>query len=277
VHISALNVYPVKSCRGIALQSAELTATGFAYDREWMMVHPDGEFVTQRDLPRMALIATALTQHHLELAAPSMPVLQIALQGDAARTRHTVRVWRDHVAALDEGEAAARWLTTYLGTPLRLMRFAPDAKRACNPEFTREHEGWAKFADGYSLLIISEASLADLNRHLAAKSHLSLPMNRFRPNIVLAGDDVGPYDEDRMTWLHGEGYALKAVKPCIRCSITTTDQATAEVAVEPLLTLATYRVHPELGGPAFGQNAIVVEGAGHSLRTGAPVDIEWNF
>jgi len=102
-------------------------------------------------------------------------------------------------------------------------------------------------------------------------------MNRFRPNIVLAGDDVGPYDEDRVTWLRGDGYTLKAVKPCVRCSITTTDQVTAEVAVEPLLTLASYRTHPELGGPTFGQNAIVVKGAGHTLHAGETIDIEWNF
>jgi uncharacterized protein len=276
--ISSLNIYPVKSCRGIALDSALLTAAGLAYDREWMVVRADGEFVTQRQLPRLALIETRLTQQALELAAPGMPVLPVALEDDSrSRRPNQIRVWRDRVAALDEGEEAAHWLSEYMSTPLRLVRFAPDARRLSNPEFTREFEGLAKFADGYALLIITSASLADLNQRLAKKSQPALPMNRFRPNLVLDGDDLGPYDEDRMVWLRGDGIALKPVKPCIRCQITTTDQSTAEVRVEPLLTLATYREHAELGGPAFGQNAIVVEGAGRTLRTGDALEIEWNF
>lgn len=276
--ISSLNVYPVKSCRGIALESALLTATGLAFDREWMVVDADGEFVTQRELPRLALIETRLTADTLELAAAGVPALRVEMTNDARpRAAGPVRVWRDRVNALDEGDDAARWLSEFLSAPLRLVRFAPDARRPSNPAFTREYEGLAKFADGYALLIVAEASLTDLNRRLAADSRLPLPMNRFRPNLVLGGDDVGPYDEDRMVWLHGEGVALKPVKPCIRCSITTTDQLTAAVGAEPLLTLATYRENTELGGQAFGQNAIVVEGAGRTIHKGQMLEVEWNF
>ena len=276
--ISALNVYPVKSCRGIALDSALLTPTGLAFDREWMVVRANGEFVTQRDLPRLSLIETRLMPQTLELSAPDMRVLSVPLSGiSSPRHAGQVRVWRDRVEALDEGEAAAGWLSEFLATPLRLVRFAPGARRPSNPLYTREHEGLAKFADGYALLILGQASVADLNRRLALKSHAPLPMNRFRPNLVIDGEDLGPYDEDRITWLRGESIALKPVKPCIRCRITTTDQLTAEVGTEPLLTLATYRIHPELGGPAFGQNAIVVDGVGRTLRTGDTLEIEWNF
>jgi uncharacterized protein YcbX len=276
--ISGLNVYPVKSCRGIALDRALLTPTGIAFDREWMVVEPDGEFVTQRELPRMAMIETRLGSDHLELIAPGMPPLTVALAARAdGRNSLQVRVWRDHVAALDEGDAAAYWLSELLRIPLRLARFAPATRRLSNKAFTGEFDSEAKFADGYALLVIAEASLADLNRRLAAKSLAALPMNRFRPNIVIAGDDAGPYDEDRMLWLRGKDIALKPVKACIRCQITGTDQATAATSAEPLLTLATYRVNAELGGPAFGQNAIVVQGVGRILQTGMQLEAEWNF
>lgn len=278
MHISALNVYPVKSCRGIALDRALLTATGIAFDREWMVVEPDGEFVTQRELPRMAMIETRLTADNLELIAPGMPALKVALAPHAGgRDSLQVRVWRDNVAALDEGDEAAYWFSEFLRIPLRLARFAPATRRPSNKAFTREFDSEAKFADGYALLVIAEASLADLNRRLAAKSLAALPMNRFRPNIVIAGDDIGPYDEDRMLWLRGKDIALKPVKACVRCQITGTNQTTAETSAEPLLTLATYRVNTELGGPAFGQNAIVVEGIGCSLQTGMQLEAEWNF
>lgn len=276
--ISSIHLYPVKSCRGIALESAALTETGLAYDREWMVVRPDGQFVTQRELPRMALIETRMTPDALELSAPGMPTLQVGLvYGERSQKTEPVRVWRDSVEALDEGGDAALWLSVFLETPLRLVRFAPNARRPSNSAFTGEFEGLSKFADGYALLIIATASLADLNRRLAMKSVPPLPMDRFRPNLVIDGDDLGPYDEDRMIWLRGEGFALKPVKACVRCSITTTNQMTAEVGTEPLLTLATYRVYPELGGPAFGQNAIVVEGAGRTIHTGAALEVEWNF
>ena len=276
-NIASLHFYPVKSCAGIAPASARLTPAGLEFDREWMIVTPEGEFVTQRQLPRLALIATRLTDDALELAAPGMPPLAVALDGDPARAQRPVTVWRDCVASIDEGEPAARWLSRFLGSPLSLVRFAPDAARLSNPAYTADHAAFAKFADAYALLVIAGASLADLNARLARKSLAPLPMNRFRPNLVLDGDDLGPYDEDRMTMLRAEGVALKPVKACVRCQITTTDQQTAEVRAEPLLTLASYRVNTDLGGPAFGQNAIVVEGNGRALRIGDHLDVEWNF
>ncbi len=242
-----------------------------------MLVRDSGEFVTQRELPALALIETRLTPQALELAAPGMPPLSINLVPGADRARSRVTVWRDAVDADDEGDGPAHWFSEFVGTPLRLMRFAPGFRRVSNPEYTREHEGLAKFADGYAVLVIGAASLADLNRRLQGNGSAALPMNRFRPNLVLAGDDLGPYDEDRLTWLKRDGIALKPVKGCVRCSITTTDQATGQRDAEPLLTLASYRVDEALGGPVFGQNVIVVEGAGRTLRVGDALDIEWNF
>jgi uncharacterized protein YcbX len=279
--LTALNVYPVKSCRGIALEHAELTAAGLAYDREWMLVRETGEFsgdfVTQRELPKLALIEPRITAESLQLQAPGMDVLNISLNGGAARVRREVTIWRDSVSALDEGDGAAAWLSDFMEAPLRLVRFAPDARRPSNPLFTGEHEGLSKFADGYALLVIGSASLADLNQRMQKNGTPALPMNRFRPNLVLEGDDFGPYDEDRVTWLRADGIALKSVKACVRCPIPTIDQFTLARDAEPLLTLASYRVDEKLGGPTFGQNAIVVEGAGRTLRVGDPLEIEWNF
>jgi uncharacterized protein YcbX len=275
--IASLNLYPVKSCAGIALGSARLTTAGLEFDREWMVVTPDGEFVTQRQRPRMALVATRLTEDTLELSAPGMPSLTVPIALNFARERRPVRVWRDRVASFDEGGEAAAWLSEFLGTPLRLVRFAPDATRLSNPEYTLGRAAFAKFADAYALLIIASASLADLNARLARKSLAPLPMNRFRPNLVLDGDDLGPYDEDRITLLRAEGIALMPVKACVRCSITTTDQRSAEVHSEPLITLAAYRTDAKLGGPTFGQNAIVIEGQGREIRVGDSLDVEWNF
>ncbi len=279
--LTSLNIYPVKSCRGIALQSAQLTATGLAYDREWMLVREtgefSGEFVTQRELPKLALIETQITPEALLMTAPGMSRLAVALAGSTARARREVTVWRDTLAALDEGDTAAAWLSEYMRTPLRLVRFAPDAQRPSNPLFTGEHQGFSKFADGYALLIIGTASLADLNQRMKKNGSPALPMNRFRPNLVLDGDDFGPYDEDRLTWLRAGGIALKPVKACVRCPIPTIDQFTLATDAEPLLTLASYQGNEARGGPTFGQNAIVVQGVGQTLHVGDELEIEWNF
>jgi hypothetical protein len=275
-HVAALSVYPVKSCRGISLDAARLTDAGLEFDREWMVVDANGEFVTQRTFPRMALIEVRIDKDSLHLAAPGMPEFTVPLAVGDGRLRQ-VRIWRDRVDANEQGDEASRWFSGFLGAPLRLVRFAPQARRTSNPAYPGQHTGFARFADGYALLVIANASLADLNARLAGKSIAPLPMNRFRPNLVIDGDDIGAYDEDRITWLSGDRIALRPVKPCVRCAITTTDQLTAEVRGEPLLTLAGYRTDAELGGPTFGQNAIVVEGAGHTLHVGDRLEVEWNF
>jgi uncharacterized protein len=274
--IAALNVYPVKSCRGIALDTASFTDAGIEFDREWMAVDADGGFVTQRTFPRMALIETRFDAGRLCLAAPAMPELIVPLATRSASLRQ-VQVWRDRVEAVDEGDEASRWFSAFLDAPLRLVRFAPQGRRTSNPAYAAPDTGYARFADGYALLFIASASLADLNARLARKSAAPLPMNRFRPNLVIDGDDIGAYDEDRIAWLRADRIALRPVKPCVRCRITTTDQLTAEVHGEPLVTLAGYRTDAELGGPTFGQNAIVVAGAGQALRVGGRLDVTWNF
>jgi hypothetical protein len=180
-----------------------------------------------------------------------------------------VTVWGEHCPAFDQGEPAARWLSERLGRPLRLVRFDPSHRRLSDSTWTGGVEAPNRFSDGYPLLAISRASLDDLNARLP----VPLPMDRFRPNLVLAG--LPPYGEDALDDLVAGDVRLRRVKPCTRCAITTTNQATAEVeGDEPLRTLKSYRWDKALRGVTFGQNLIVVAGAGASLRTGMELRAE---
>jgi uncharacterized protein YcbX len=266
--VAALHVYPVKSCRGIALEAAEITPTGFRGDRHWMLVRPNGRFVTQRELPRMALIGTHLGSGLLTLTAPGMPPLSVstAATGEA----RPVTVWKFDGGGIDCGAEASAWVTTFLGTELSLVAFDARQPRECSREWTQGVHSITEFADGYPVLVISRASLGELNSRLP----VALPMERFRPNLVLEG--IGAYDEDRIHELRANGVTLRLVKPCTRCSITTTDQQQGAVdGVEPLRTLKEYRFDRTLRGVLFGQNAIIVGGVGESLRVGDSVDILW--
>jgi uncharacterized protein len=269
--VTQLYRYPVKSCRGISLQSAEVDARGLVDDRRWMVVDARGDFRTQRELPRMALIETALQNGHLTLRAPQQMPLSVPVEANGA-ARTSVTVWRDSgVDALDLGEEAAEWLSDVLSEPVRLVHLAPDAVRQVDLNFAQPGDQ-VGFADGFPFLLISEESLDDLNRRLDSP----LPMNRFRPNIVVRGldDALSPFAED--TWatirIGGpDGIRFEVVKPCGRCAITTTDQETAERGVEPLRTLATYRNIGWGSSPKFGQN-LIHRGSG-ALRVGDPVEV----
>jgi uncharacterized protein len=267
-HVAALNVYPVKGCRGIALERARIFATGFEHDREWLIVTAEGRFLTQREEPRLALIETSLTSTTLGLHVPGQGTLQIPL--DMTGERMEVTVWKDRCAAFDAGSRAAACLSDFLGRAVRLVRFDPEGRRLSSPEWTQGVEGFSKFADGFAWLITSEASLADLNSRLPAP----LPMNRFRPNIVLGG--VGAFDEDRVHEFVADGVRLRAVKPCARCVVTTTDQATGmRDGEEPLRTLRQFRFDRGLKGVTFGQNLILIAGNGQELRVGQGLSLEW--
>lgn len=265
ITLSALYVYPVKSCRGTAVQRAVVTAAGFEHDREWMVVTPAGRFLTQRELPRLALVEPSLEPDALRLAAPGAPPLRVPLE--AAGEPLEVTVWRDRCLARDQGDAAAGWLTSFLGREARLVRFDPARHRYSDAEWTGEMRAQTRFSDGYALLALSDASLADLNSRLPQP----LPMERFRPSLVL--DGLPPYGEDELVdfWV-GDAVHLRVVKPCTRCVVTTTDQRTGAVAGdEPLRTLRTYRWNAQLRGITFGQNVIVIAGGGAVLEVGQAV------
>jgi uncharacterized protein YcbX len=266
--IAALHYYPLKSARGIELERARLTNAGFEDDRRWMLVSGAGRFLTQRELPRLALLQARPSPDALLLAAPQRPQISIPLsrQGE----RRTVTVWRDQCQAFDEGDEVAAWLQAYLGRECRLVRFDPAHRRLSEREWTGGFVADVRFADGFPMLAINTASLVDLNSRLPAP----LPLDRFRANIVLTG--LQPYDEDRIDELYGDGVRLRMVKACTRCRITTTNQDSGEVeGEEPLRTLRQYRYDPGLHGVCFGQNAIVVEGAGNALMQGQRLSIRW--
>jgi hypothetical protein len=267
ITLASLHVYPVKSCRGVEVREARLTAAGLEHDREWLVVTPQGRFVTQREEPRLALVVAALVDGALLLSSAGAGVVAVPL--DLRGRELEATVWRDRCAAFDQGDEAARWLSGLLGRPLRLVRFDHTRPRLSDPAWTGGLAAPSLFSDGYALLAISRASLADLNARLATP----LPMDRFRPNLVL--DGLPAYGEDDLGDLVAGPARLRRVKACTRCSITTTDQATGEVeGEEPLRTLKGYRWDAALHGVTFGQNLIVVAGAGTVLRAGAELRSE---
>ena len=271
--IERLFVYPIKGCCGVAVESATLVATGLEVDgigdREWVVVDEDGEFLSQRELPRMTLISTRMTSSALRLKAPGMLQLEVpfASEGDVVQ----VRVWNDTVAAVTQGEVADAWLSRFLGRPCRLMRFDPEGRRLSNSRYTGATESPYKFADAFSLLIASTASLADLNARLERRGVAAVGIERFRPNIVLAGIDA--FEEDYISRATIGAIELQVVKPCVRCSVPNVDPVTGETSTEPGDTLAVYRDNTRAGGVTFGVNAIV-SGSGGELRRGAAVEIE---
>lgn len=276
--LARLFVYPVKSCAGVELREALLTETGLDLDRAWMVVDPEGNFVTQRELPRMVLIRPQLKLSEVVLRAPGM--LALHLQIDTVEEPVRVRVWKDEVPAFDMGDVAAQWFTDFLGRPLRLVRFDPEHRRLSSREWTGEAEALNQFSDGYPLLVASTASLALLNAKLAAGGQAPVGIERFRPNIVLEG--VEAHDEDRLDLLRiatGEGEVqLRPVKPCARCPMPNIDPATA--AVDPVVTdtLQGYRSDPRVGGKiTFAMNAIIVAGIDATLRVGQAASGSFRF
>jgi uncharacterized protein YcbX len=281
--IARLFVYPVKSCAGVELDEALLIETGLEFDRAWMVVDAEGEFVSQRELPRMALVRPQLKHSEMVLRAPGMLALHIAF--DRVEQPVRAKVWKDEVAAYDMGDIAAQWFSDFLSEPgkpqiLRLVRFDPEQKRLSNMKWTDGVEAENQFADGYPLLVASEGSLAELNERLAAAGHEAVGIERFRPNIVLAG--MESHDEDRVEALHvttAEGEAeLRPVKPCTRCPIPDIDPETALSSPEVGDMLRTYRADARVGGGiTFGMNCIVIQGVEHTLKVGQPVGANYRF
>ena len=269
ITLTSLHAYPVKSCAGVTLPEAMLIETGLEFDRAWMLVDAEGEFLSQRELPRMALVTTDLRHSELVLRAPGMLPLHLALDTVEQPTR--VRVWNDEVAAYDMGELAAAWFSNFLRQPLRLVRFDPQQRRLSNRAWTGDIEAENAFSDGYPILVVSSASLAALNERLAAKDVAPVTMARFRPNLVLDGLDAHGEDYlDEIVFDAPEGpVRLKLVKPCPRCPIPNVDPATGIPGTEPGDTLAGYRADARVDGAiSFGMNAVIVEGLECTLRAG---------
>jgi uncharacterized protein YcbX len=247
-----------------------------------MVVDAQGRFITQRTHPRMALLRTALTGTELLVTAqdrPALGTLRIALNpppAQEAARRPVVQVWKSTLPAQGEGEDAARWLAAALGDGLRLVRFDARERRACSAEWLHGHAAHTEFADGFPLLVTTASSMAGLNARLHAAGAAPVDMRRFRPNLVLSGFD--PHAEDRMQTLalDGEAVRLAPVKPCTRCPMPDVDPDTAQTGHAVRSALKAYRADARLNGAlTFGQNAIVLAGAGRTLRTGMAVQVAW--
>lgn len=276
--ISRLFVYPLKSCAGIAVQEALLTETGLDLDRAWMVVDAQGMFLTQRTVPRMALVRPQLKTSEMLLRAPGMLPLHLAM--DAVQGPTTVTVWNDTVPAWDMGPVAAQWFSDFLGQPCRLVRFEPGHRRLSSMDWTHGVEAPNQFADAFPLLVTSEASLAELNTRLAVAGQARVGMERFRPNVVLAGLEA--HDEDRVDMVRVAAEQcevhLQPVKPCVRCPIPNIDPATAQSSPAVADTLQAYRQDARVGGAiTFGMNAIVRQGAGQVLRVGQRIAADLRF
>lgn len=279
--ISELTMYPIKSCAGIALTEAVITASGLSYagvcDREWMLVDGSGLFLTQREYPRMACLRITIAGDTLRVDTDAMATLSISLKANADAQKITVQIWETEVIADDAGEEAAIWFSQALGTRCRLVRFSPQAQRYANTKWTGDTLAPTRFADGYPLLLIAQASLEDLNRRAIAQGRQAVPMNRFRPNIVI--DGVEAFEEDyAASYLLQNGVQLRPVKPCPRCPIPAVDQLTGEVGASPVDILQSYRANPIVDGEiTFGMNVILEQGAGLVLRVGDEVEMPIAF
>lgn len=264
--LSSIHVYPLKSASGIAPDAADVERRGLAGDRRWMLVDGDGTFLSQRSHPRLALIGVEATNQGLRLTAPARPPLDVP-RPDAAAPAQTQRVtvWGDDVDAVAAADAAHAWCSAFLDTDVRLVFMPTSSRRAVDANYAVQDDDIVSFADGYPLLLTTTASLADLNDRLDAP----LPMDRFRPNVVIDGADA--WAEDAWHRLRIGDIVFRSVKPCSRCAVTTTDQQTTERGKEPLKTLATFRRDPATGKVYFGWN-LIPETAGR-LRAGDPVEV----
>jgi uncharacterized protein YcbX len=275
IEVTGLTVYPVKSMRGIELESTTLTPLGLEHDRRFMVVRDDGSFVTQRDTPLLARVHSEIEPGGLALSREGFGRIHVPFDAEGGAPVRT-RVWKDECETEDQGETLSNWLTEALESlqPLRLVAMGkhfdrPQGKPELLGEATR-----TLFADAAPFLVAGEASLSALNRELVSQGARTVPMNRFRPNIVLSG--LPAFTENSEVECRGDAYSLRLCYPCERCIVTTIDQDTAipDPSREPYLTLA--RINPMPGkenAPAFGQNAILAAGAGETIRVGDRLSI----
>jgi uncharacterized protein YcbX len=273
MRLAGLFIYPVKSLRGCRVKTGAVDPLGLQHDRRFMVVDPGGRFLSQRTLPRMALIATEVRDGVLHLSAPAAGTVAVSCEPDDGAPLRAVSVWSSaELQAEDAGETPSAWLTRFLGTPCRLVRIGPAFHRpVLKPPAGAGTDHVVAFADGFPFLIVAEASLSALNDRLIAQGEAALPMDRFRPNLVVSG--CAPHAEDSWTRFRIGGIVFRAAGPCARCTVTTTDQETAARGLEPLRTLARYRRDPaDPTNVNFGQN-LVHETKSGRLHEGDPVTL----
>lgn len=255
MQVSQINIYPIKSTRGISLEQVQVTRRGFSGDRRWMLIDTSNRFITAREFPRLTLVRSAFENDLLRLRAPEHPErtnpgeLKLSLVASGSVSRQ-VEIWGQQVHLSDAGDAAAEWFSCYLEIPCRVVHLADDQHRPVDPNYARAGDE-VSLADGFPVLLISEASLTDLN----ARLEQPVTMQRFRPNLVISAEEA--FIEDCWKQLRIGEVEFESAKACPRCIFTTIDPDTAELHShqEPLRTLGSYR-RDSKGGVNFGQNLI---------------------
>ncbi|KAK6273201.1 hypothetical protein POUND7_010284 [Theobroma cacao] len=284
--ISSIFIYPIKSCRGISVPQAPLTPTGFRWDRQWLVVNQKGRAYTQRVEPKLALVEVDLPKEaflegweptktsYMVIKAPGMDLLKVSLS-KPPEIADGVSVWEWSGSALDEGDEASKWFTNYLGKSSRLVRFnAASERRPVDPVYARGHN--IMFSDQYPFMLLSQESLDALNKLLKEP----VPINRFRPNILVDGCE--PFSEDLWTEIKISKFSFQGVKLCSRCKVPTINQDTAIAGPEPTETLKKVRSDKVLrpnqkqqGKIYFGQNLVCkesfTEGKGPMVKVGDPI------
>jgi uncharacterized protein YcbX/ferredoxin len=252
VSVSNLHIYPIKSTRGISLPSAFIDELGLAFDRRFVVSDNSGQFITARTEPTLCLVETDITEHGIKLSAPNMPTLSLTYKTFSSKYQ-TVTVWDDDIAGQLCSAEANKWFSDYLQRPCRLLFFGEDSNREkkTNTDDARK----VAFADGYPLLLISQASLDDLNERLVDNNQQTVTMAQFRPNIVV--DNCLPFAEDGWQYIRIGEIEFKVSKPCERCIFTTVNpnNGIVDAQQQPLRTLKTYR-QLNTGEVLFGQNLI---------------------
>jgi len=259
--VTELYVYPVKSARAAARSRVRVVATGFEWDRQWMFIDGRGTFLSQRTHPQLARIVPEVGHDALTLTAADLSPLRVpfSLQGECI----AVQVHKDPCVGVDQGDEAAEWASRAIGSAVRLVRVPPDPARRANPRFTGSVVAPMGFADGFPILVCNEASLSELN----ARMPQAIPMERFRPNIVLSG--LPAWAEDRIDALTIGGLSLRLVKPCTRCTVPSVDQRLGVFSTDPGPVLKQFRFDKGLLGVTFGENAVITAGAGGAIERGA--------
>lgn len=253
ISLQSIHTYPVKALGEISLTESLVTPRGLQYDRRFMIVDLHEKCLTQRDHPKMATVWVEIDGGEVTFSAPDVESISFAATPEVLPTRK-VQVWSSIVDAHAVNDQIDQWLSDYLGSTVRLVFMPDSAARRIDANYAMNNEV-VSFADGYPLLIVSLESLNDLNARIVGNGGVALPMNRFRPNLVIGGCEA--YAEDRLGEIVIGDAVFRAVKPCARCQVTTTDQAAGVVmGPEPLRTLATYRDSP--GGVLFGMNLIPI-------------------
>ena len=265
--LTNLFIYPIKSCQGISLEKAYITPKGLTdyhqqeiYDRQFMLVDKKGKFLTQREYPQMATVKVEIKENKLYLSSLKNNISDFELiPNNDNNSNIKVKIWRDQTIAIDQGDEVAKWFQEALRIDIdcRLVKQSDQHIRPINPRYSTQKNQPVSFADGYPLLLTNTASLDDLKLRLGAKyphKQIAVPMNRFRPNVVVETDQ--PFIEDTWKKVKIGKNEFAVVKPCSRCVITTTDQDTGvpNELKEPLLTLSSFRNTPQ--GIMFGQNMI---------------------